>query len=390
VYGYSTRAGQQLWRFKCTVTLPDGTRKRLHVRGFETRTAAVKAMREALTASDKGAFTDPSKQPFGQYLATWLDGLRLRPSTVASYRTYARLHIVPQLGAVPLASITPAMLNKLYRQLEDGGRADGQGGLAPRTVRYVHTILSSAFRDAVDGGQLTVNPASKAKPPTAAQAAGPEMHPWSAAQLSKFLAWTEKNSAAHPAWRVLAMTGMRRGELLALRWREVDLDARTITVRRSAGVVRVKGQGGTIAEGPTKTGKARVVDIDPGTVAVLKAHKAKRGTASLVLAKDDALVFGDLENNVRAPERFTRLFTETVARCQRDLGEDVLPAIRLHDLRHGHLTGLLQAGVPVHIVSQRAGHASPVVTLQIYAHVMPGDQKSAAAKFAAMVAGASS
>jgi integrase len=390
-YSYQTRDGKTLWRYKCTVSLPDGTRKRLHVRGFKTKTEAQKAMREVITASDKGAFTDPSRQPFGQYLATWLDGLRLRPSTVASYRTYSRLHIVPALGAVPLANITPALLTKLYRDLEKNGRADGQGGLALRTVRYIHTIVSSALRDAVDGGQLTVNPAAKAKPPTVKEAAGPEMHPWSISQVAAFLGWTEKNkSAMYPAWRVLAMTGMRRGELLALRWREVDLDARTITVRRTAGVVRTKGEGGTIDEGPTKTGKPRVIDIDAATVSVLKSHKAQRGTASLVLARDDALVFGDLENRVRAPERFTRLFTETQARARRDLGEDALPAIRLHDLRHGHATALLQAGVPVHIVSQRLGHASPMVTLTVYAHVLPGDQRAAAEAFADLVAGASS
>jgi integrase len=146
-----------------------------------------------------------------------------------------------------------------------------------------------------------------------------------------------------------------------------------------------------VVTGPPKTGKPRVVDIDPATMSVLKAHKASQGTAHLALAKDDALVFGDdLAGEVRQPERFSRLFVQTVARCRRELGEDALPAIRLHDLRHGHASDLLRAGVPVHVVSQRLGHASPVVTMTVYAHVLPGDQKSAAEKFAATVAGASS
>jgi integrase len=387
VYSYSISAGQR-WRFKCTATLPDGTRKRLHVRGFKTKTEAQKAMREALTASDKGQYSDPSKQPFGAFLADWQEGLTLAPSTIASYRKNIRLHVQPYLGSVPLAQLTPAKLTAHYRQLEKSGRADGGGGLSARTTRYVHTILSAALRDAVDAGQLASNPAAKAKPPTAKQAVSPEMHPWSAAQLNTFLAWAKDSSPLYAAWRLLAYSGMRRGELLALRWRDLDLDAGTVTVRRNATLVRVKGEGFEVVTGPPKSGKPRVVDIDAATVAVLKAHKADRGTAHLALVKPDALVFGDLEGKVRHPEHFSRTWSQTVARAIRE-GVGV-PAIRLHDLRHGHASDLLRAGVPVHVVSQRLGHASPVVTLSIYAHAVPADQKQAADAFAALVAGASS
>jgi integrase len=198
----------------------------------------------------------------------------------------------------------------------------------------VHTILSAALGKAVKDGQLARNPAELAEPPTANEAKSPEMHPWSTAELSAFLAWSEKNSFLHPAWRLLAYSGMRRGEALALRWRDIDFGKGTVTVRRNATLVRVKGQGAEVVTGPPKTGKPRVVDIDPATMSVLKAHKASRGTAHLALAKDDALVFGDdLAGEVRHPERFSRLFVQTVARCRRELGADALPAIRLHDLR---------------------------------------------------------
>ena len=118
----------------------------------------------------------------GDYLATWLDGLRLAPSTVASYKKNVRLHIAPNIGSVPLASLTPVTLDKLYRQLEHGGRADHRAGegLSARTVRYIHTIISAALRDAVDAGLLPANPARRAHPPTARQARAPEMHPWDA------------------------------------------------------------------------------------------------------------------------------------------------------------------------------------------------------------------
>ena len=344
-------------------------------------------MREAQAASDKGGFTDPSKQPFGSYLAGWLDGLRLAPSTVASYRKNVRLHIAPNLGAVPLAQLTPVRLDGLYRKLEKSGRrGQGEGdGLSARTVLYIHGIISAALRDAVEAGLLPRNPAARAHPPTAKQAAAPEMHPWTAAQLAAFLAWSRQHSELHAAWHVLAMTGMRRGELLALRWRDLDLDAARITVRRSVGVVKTKDEPEQITEGSTKTSKPRVIDVDPGTVAVLRAWKTGRGSAALVLAKPDALVFGNHEGVFRHPETFSKTFIKTVARCRRDLGDDTVPAIRLHDLRHTHATILLSDREPVSTVSQRLGHTSEVITLTVYAHVLPGDQKRAAARFAELV-----
>jgi integrase len=354
-------------------------------RGFESKRAAQDAMREALSASGKTGFTEPSKQPLGDYLSGWLDGLRLAPSTIASYRKNIRLHIVPSLGNLPLAQLTATRLDVLYRQLESGGRADHrQGeGLSARTTRYIHTIISSALRDAVEAGLLTTNPASRAHPPTARQAKSPEMSPWDAGQLAAFLAWAKEHSELHAAWWTLSFTGCRRGELLALRWRDIDLDAATITVRRSAGLIRVKDEGATIEEGPTKTDRPRVIDLDPGTVAVLRDWKRERGSLALVLAAPGALVFGDLNGQHRQPEHFSREWNRTVTRAIGD-GVDV-PGIRLHDLRHSHATILLQAGEPVHVVSARLGHASVVVTLTVYAHVLPGDQKRAATRFASLV-----
>jgi integrase len=129
------------------------------------------------------------------------------------------------------------------------------------------------------------------------------MHPWTDDQLKTFLVWSAENSALHTAWYVLAMTGMRRGELLALRWRDVDLDTGTISVRRSVGLTRNKGEKRSIKEGPTKTCRPRVVDVDPAMVALLRSHKRERGGLALQLAARDTLVFGDVEGTWRHPER---------------------------------------------------------------------------------------
>jgi integrase len=178
---------------------------------------------------------------------------------------------------------------------------------------------------------------------------------------------------------------MRRGEALALRWRDADLDAATVRVRRSAGMVRVAGEGAGVVEGDTKSGKPRIVDLDAGTVAVLRVRRRERGALALQLARDDALVFGDIEGDHRNPEHVSRQFARDVERCRAGLGDGALPVIRLHDLRHTHATLLLLDREPVHVVSQRLGHASAVITMSVYAHVLPGSQREAADRFARLI-----
>jgi integrase len=331
-----------------------------------------------------------AKITVGQWLDQWLKSLRLAPSTMASYSKNVRLHIKPQLGQIQLARLTGTRISTLYRELERTGRQDHESGtgLSARTVRYVHTILKAALREAVDQGLIVVNPADKAKPPAAREAKAPEIHPWTAPQLSSFLRWADEHGCRDAvAWRLLAYTGMRRGEALALRWRDLDMDAGRVSVRRSVGLVRMKGEGAEFVEGPTKSGKDRVVDLDPQTVAALRSWRLARAGLDLRLARDDALIFGDLGGRHLHPEFFTRRFTRSLALARRELGTEVLPMIRLHDLRHTHATLLLAAGVPVKVVSERLGHASVTITLMIYAHVMPGMGAGAAATFAALVGG---
>lgn len=282
-YPYATKAGPRFY-WKAVIRQPDGTERVKVRRGFETKTGALDDMRNILSSASKGEFTDPSKRPTGDWLDEWADGLRLADSTVASYKKNIRLHLKPYIGSVPLSALTPAKLAGLYKTLETSGRKDYREGegLSARTTRYIHTILGAALSAAVAAGLINRNPAAdpkQSKPPTSKQARPPEMRPWSEEQLTAFLRWARDNSPVYTAWALLESTGMRRGELLALRWRDVDLDAATIAVRRSAGIVRNKGEGATVAEGPTKTARPRVVDIASGDVALLKAWKRERGFA---------------------------------------------------------------------------------------------------------------
>lgn len=397
VWAYRLKSGEQRYAIGYMVELTDGTSRSVtrrvgpHGEKWSTRKQASDALAEVRVAIRKGEHVDPVKQPLGEYLDEWLDGLREDPSTVASYAKNVRLHITPYLGSVPLNAVTPARIAGLYRTLEKSGRADYRAGegLSARTVRYCHTILSRALKEAVSAGLLARNPAGdpkQCKPPSAKQAKAPEMHPWAAVELKSFLSWSAEHSDLHAAWYFAAYTGVRRGELLALRWRDVDLDAGTASVRRSVGVVRARGERAVLREGDTKTEMSRrVIDLTPSTVALLRAHKSDRGLVHLNHARPDALVFGDHEGKHLHPERFSRTFQRTVARCQAALKDGAPHDIRLHDLRHTHATVLLSRGEPVKVVSERLGHASVTITLTTYGHVMPGDQKRAADRFEAMM-----
>ena len=151
--------------------------------------------------------------------------------------------------------------------------------------------------------------------------------------------------------------------------------------------MKAKGAGERLVEGPTKTGRSRGVDLDAGTVAALRAYRAARGGLALDLVRDSALVLSNLDSTHRHPERFSRRFAGQVVRTRKALGEEQLPLIRLHDLRHTHATLLLADGVPVKVVSERLGHASATITLTVYQHVHPGMGREAADRFAALIEG---
>src|SRR5919112_5420663 len=249
---YATKAGPR-FLIKYSAQREDGTKRVVLKRGFKTRKDAAAALRKQIGKIEMGEWVEPSKQRLDAYLADWIHGQRLSPSTLASYRKNIRLHIDPYLGAQPVARLTGSMVDAWMRKLEASGRADGQGGPSARTVRYIYTILRSALSDAVKKGRLSVNPTDRSTPPSPSQAGPPEMQAWTAPELGRFLRWV---AAQDPdlamGWRLLAATGMRRGEALALRWRDVDLDAGRLAVRRSVGVGKAKGAGERLVEGPTK------------------------------------------------------------------------------------------------------------------------------------------
>lgn len=363
---------------------PDGKRQRHVKSGFHTRKEAQQALNEVLHRIDQGNYVSPSKQTLATFLGEWLDALRtkdLSPSTLDSYRTIVESHIVPRLGSVKLQAVTPKALNKFYADLLDGGRADGRGGLSPKSVRNVHIVLRKALGDAVKWNELARNVAEFADPPKQRRAGRADMQTWIAPELRAFLDFAADNRL-YPAFHLDASTGMRRGEVLGVRWKDLDLDAGALAVRQTVTTVQYEIIIRPVAK---SDGSTRQIALDKETVAVLRAWKKRQLEERVKIGaayQDSGLVFTKVDGSVLHPDLFSQTFDRLVAKSG-------LPRIRLHDLRHTHATLALQAGVHPKVVSERLGHATVAFTLDVYSHAVKGMQEDAAELVAGLISGGS-
>jgi integrase len=313
---------------------------------------------------------------FGQWLDEWLDlcaGRGLRPSTVASYRTMVRLYVEGALAATTLPNVTARDLNGLYTRLLREGRRNGRGGLSARTVRYLHTVLNKALADAVRVEHILVNPGPAADPPSPRATRAPIFPVWSPAELARFLE-SAKHDAHYVAFHLAAATGLRRGELLGLRWCDVDHAARELHVVQA--LVEVAHE---VRISVPKTERSRrLVALDGKTCELLAQHRRAAVASRVAETQDHNLVFSTERGDPIHPALFSYYFQRRVrlAGVQR---------IRFHDLRHTHATHALQAGVHPKVVSERLGHSTITVTLDTYSHVLPGMQREAAEAVAALV-----
>lgn len=350
-------------------------RRRWHPAGTERGDAERLA---AHLASDLQGRNDQVRAlTFGAYLTTrWLPGKRvvLADSTYDGYRRNIEAHILPALGRIGLRRLRPHHLETLYDKLLHP--ADGSHALSPKTAYEIHLVIRGALADAVRRGLITRNVALIAHAPRLRSIPKVEQQAWTAPELQQFL----RAAAGHrhfPALWLAAFTGMRRNELLGLRWEDFDQDAATVSVNR--GLVSV---GYELRETRGKTANARRrIDLDPTTVDVMSAWRAWQAAEQRAAGVEGrGWMFTDPDGNPIHPHSISQSFERIARRAD-------VRVIRLHDLRHTHGTLLIAAGVPVKVVSERLGHAMSAFTIETYQHVLPGMQADAARCFERLILG---
>jgi integrase len=358
-----------------------GKYRRRWVPAGTRRGDAEKLLADLVKRSHEGNTVVSEKVTLGVYLLErWLpvQEARLRRSTFDSYRRNIELHVKPRLGAVPLDKLTVEDLDLFYAKLLTAGRVKGGAravaGLSPKTVRNIHMMLNKALADAFRKGTVVRNVAALADAPSMKARRGSEIKAWDADQLGVFLD-AIAGHRLYPAFHVAAHTGMRRGEILGLRWGDVDLDVARLSVRQALVSVAYE-----VDVSDVKTGSGRrTIDLDPGTVDELRLWRKQRSEERGGRGPSDAeLVFTKDDGQQIHPDSFSQTFDRKVAKLP-------VPAISLHDLRHTHATLLLKAGVPVKVVSERLGHSTAAFTMTVYQHVLPGMQSEAADLFARLI-----
>ena len=265
------------------------------------------------------------------------------------------------------------MLTALYGQLARG--VGDRKPLSAKTISYIHSTVHKVLADAVDAGLLGRNAGAAAKPPRPERHALGGINAWEPDELATFPAHV-KGTRLEAIWRLSAMTGMRRGEVLGTRWCDVDFDRARLSVRRALVTV-----GYEVIHSTPKSHNARVIDLDAETVQQLRTHRRRQEAerAEWGADYDDEDLVVAKENGAPVhPHAFSQAFERLIEKAG-------LRTIRLHDLRHTHASLALKAGVPVKVISERLGHESPAFTLKQYAHVIPGMQAEAAAQVAELI-----
>jgi integrase len=322
-----------------------------------------------ISAIQTGDYLEPSKTTVAEYLDKWLEHIKsqVSPRTAERYGELARKNIAPLIGSIALTKLTPMTISTAYSTALASGRRDGGGGLAPRTVHHCHRVLKQALAQAVRWELLSRNPADAVDPPKVERAT---MTTYDLKQTGELIGAMRGTGLFIPTL-LAVLLGMRRGEIAALRWRSVDLEAGQVAVVESAeqmnGAVRLK---------PPKSGRARTVALAQTIIDELRAHRIEQAQSLLKLGvrlSEDHFVCAYADGRMMQPTWITHEWVRLIR------GTD-LPAYRFHDLHHAHATHLLASGAHPKVASERLGHSKVGITLDLYSHVMPGMQKDAANK----------
>jgi len=369
VYKYKLPNGRAAWRYQVDAGRDEqGKRVRITESGFRYEREARAAMQRRIEQLQRGSGA-VSTRTLGDYLEWWLpwhaETKPLAPKTAERYRSLAA-HVIAALGRVPLAELTTVQLDDLYVRL--------RRRLSAKTVREVHNVVHVALKRAVKTKLIPANPADHCELPQLDQR---EMKALSPEQVHALQA------AASGTWvdlivRLASATGARRGEILALRWADIDWAQSRIRIERSLFQTRDR-----VDFKPTKTRQARVVALPASLLEYLRLHRQKQEEDRRLFGPDYRadldLVFADPAGRPLLPSSVSR----AVVRAARELG---LKGVGLHSLRHSHASALLHAGVPITNVARRLGHRDTYTTARIYAHALPDTDQQVAQVWEKMLA----
>ena len=361
---------RQTWLYVADAPAGNGKRRQVWRRGFATMEEANDAVRRFRREVADGKVIAPDADTVAAFARSWVAALPaegIQPGTVKHYsESVARL--LPMIGTTRMQDLAALDLDAAYAALLDAGRM-------ARTVRASHVAVRKMLAEALRLGKVGRNVASDARPPRARAARARRFPTWTYEQLSAFLGAVAEDEH-QVLWHVAALTGVRRGEIVALRWSDVDLDDSKVTVCRSVG----KGLDGYHDKEPKSDAGRRTVELDDALVDVFRAHRREQVERRLALGEgwqDLGIVFCEVDGAAVNPDKLSSRWCDLVRRHAAALG---VPVIRLHDLRHSHCQQLLEAGVRPDIVTERLGHASVAFTLQQYGHRYAGDQRSGLAR----------
>lgn len=337
---------------------------------YKRRKDAQEYLTKTLHELNSGAYIEPSSMPLNQYAPHWFETIDVGDASRVNYQGVYDRHIAPVFGELPLGQITPSLVQTWVNNLRRRYRS------TPQIVMVLQSILKQAVRERL----LLVNPCADIRVGAreTVVAAAPR-DAWSAQQLATFLDAT-RDDPDWPAWWVMAHTGMRPGELVALRWGDVDFERRTLHIQRTQTMIAKSGERVTGARAKNRASD-RVIGIDPQTVLVLRGVWASQQDRRRRLGsrwEDDDLIFDRGDGQLRSANLLSRRFARAVECLD-------VPPITLHGLRGTHGSLLAMSGRPLHYIQHRLGHADIGTTSRYYLHLIVGTEHDDAERFAELI-----
>lgn len=378
--GHVRRRGERSWEIKFDLGTDPLAGKRLtRYHSFKgTKREAEAELTRLKAGADKGEYVDPSKLTLTEFLDRWETwaATQVSAKTLERYKELTKHHVRPHLGAARLQKLKTVNFAELYGKLQKP-KTEGGAGLAPRTVGHVHRLMHRALGHAVKWSMISINPVSAAEPPRAVRAKIEILAPGEVRTVLQTL-------RGHALYGVAVLglaTGMRRGELVALRWGNLDLERGRVRVEQS---LEQTNAGLTFKAPKTEAGR-REVSIPPSIVAELRNHWRRQQEQRLALglgkSAGDDLVFPRLDGSPWPPDSLTSEWARAIRILK-------LPKVTLHALRHTHVSQLIASGLDVVTVSRRIGHSNATVTLTVYAHLFGNTDERAATAVEAVMAAA--